>query len=162
MRIGTMAAGLICLAIVGLPASAQDQGKQLVGTWIPESVTVEDAGKKMQPFGPSPKGLFIFDGRRFSITIMRHDLPKMASNNRSTGTVEENQSIVRGSLAYFGTYTVSEADKSFVTHVEGSTFPNWSATDQKRMFQVSGNALTITNPAGSVGGVATVRLKRAQ
>jgi hypothetical protein len=43
------------------------------------------------------------------------DLPKFASGNRLQGSDAENNAIVRGSLAYFGTYTVDEADKTFTT-----------------------------------------------
>jgi len=32
--------------------------------------------------------------------------------------------IVQGSLAYFGTYSVSETDKTITSHIESSTFPN--------------------------------------
>jgi hypothetical protein len=34
--------------------------------------------------------------------------------------------IVQGSLAYFGTYSVSETDKTITSHIESSTFPNWN------------------------------------
>ena len=57
------------------------------------------------------------DGR-FCVIITRSDLPKFASNNRETGTAEENKAIVQGSLAYFGAYSVSEPDKTITSHVE--------------------------------------------
>ena len=55
------------------------------------------------------------DTGHFSVIITRFDLPKFASNNRETGTAEENKAIVQGSLACFGTYSVSETDKSITT-----------------------------------------------
>jgi hypothetical protein len=40
---------------------------------------------------------------RFMITVVRSDLPNFASNNRMRGTPDENNSVVQGSIAYYGT-----------------------------------------------------------
>ncbi len=53
---------------------------------------------------------------------------------------------MQGSIAYFGTYSVSETDKTITTHIESSTFPNWIGTDQKRFFTLSGDELKWTSP----------------
>ena len=64
--------------------------------------------KKIEPFGPAPKGSLIFEPNgRFSITVTRSDLPKFGSGSRVAGTPEENAAIVQGTIAYFGTYSVS-------------------------------------------------------
>ena len=47
-------------------------------------------------------------------------------------------------------------------HVEGSTFPNWDGQDQKRVWTVKGDELSVTNPTASVGGIAYVIWKRAK
>jgi Lipocalin-like domain len=80
-----------------------------------------------------PKGLMIFtaDGR-FSWQLFRSDRPKFASKNRMQGTPEENAADLRGSLAYFGTYSVDEPEKTITTIVEGSTFPNSEGEALKR------------------------------
>jgi hypothetical protein len=131
---------------------AQAQTPSIVGVWTLVSVTVDRDGNKSQPFGPNPKGLLIFerDGH-FSLVAMRNDLPKVASNNRMTGTPSENREIVRGSTAYFGTYTASDADRMFTLHVDGATFPNWVGTDQKRIFTITGDQLRYTNSSRSGG-----------
>ena len=41
---------------------------------------------------------------KFSITVVRSDLSKFASNNRMSGTPDESTEIVQGSITYFGTY----------------------------------------------------------
>jgi Lipocalin-like domain len=92
--------------------------------------------------------------------ITGSNLPKFSSNDRTTGTADENKAVVQGSIAYFGTYMVDEADKSYTTRVEGSTFPNWTGLAQKRTVVISGNNLTITNPAGSGGGTAESKWTR--
>jgi len=64
-------------------------GEDPVGHWTLVSVKYEQDGKTTEPFGPNPKGLFIFDrSGRFVILIFRPDLPKFASNNRDKGTPE--------------------------------------------------------------------------
>src|ERR1700757_3400456 len=94
------------------------------------------------------------------------DPPKFASNNRETGTAEENKAIVQGSLAYFGTYTVSETDKTITTHIESSTFPNWNGADRKTSFKISGDELSVqvvSAPLTTVGtGTASLVWKRAK
>jgi len=126
--------------------------KELVGIWRLVSVTLEEDGKKTDMYGANPQGQAIFaPNGRFSIMFIRSDIPKFASANREAGTSEENKAAVNGSIAYFGTYLVSETDKAITYHLEGSTFPNWRGVDQKRLFKLSGDELTLTNPTPSTG-----------
>jgi lipocalin-like protein len=139
----------------------------LVGTWTLVSITLERDGKKTDFYGPSPQGQVMYDADgRFSVIISRSDLPKFASDNREAGTAEENKAIVQGSLAYFGTYSVSETDKIITTHVESSTFPNWNGIDRKTSFNISGDELStqvVSGPLTSIGtGTAYVVWKRAK
>ena len=104
------------LALSGLAISAgaalAQSAKDLVGTWTLVSVSLDVGGNKSEPFGAAPKGISTYDGTRQSTTIVRADMPKFASNNRSTGTAEENKAAVQGSLAFFGSYTYDEATKT--------------------------------------------------
>ena len=155
----------LLLLAVALPAgdAAGQTAKELVGSWTLVSVSVEQGEKKVEPFGPNPNGSLMLDGSgRFSITVIRAGLPKFASNNRQAGTAEENKAAVQGSLAYFGTYSVSEADRMISMQIEGSTFPNWNGTEQKRLFTLAGDQLTLTNPTGSVGGTTQIVWRRAK
>jgi hypothetical protein len=115
------ALGLI-ISLNSAMAQTKSLKDQLVGTWTLSSA---DA------YGPNPKGSYMFDSNgRFSAILMRNDLSKYASNNRTQGTAAEYKGTVDGSIAYFGTYFVSGTDLDL--HVEGSTFPNWTGTVQKR------------------------------
>jgi Lipocalin-like domain len=149
-----------------LPAASGAQQKtlkeQLVGTWATVSVINTAAnGTKSEPFGPNPKGLLIFESNgRFSLITVRPDLPKFCTNNRATGTADENKAVLQGSIAYFGTYSVNEADKSYTVQVEGATFPNWAGTAQRRGLSISGDELTFVNSAGSAGGSNEAKYKR--
>lgn len=94
---------------------------------------------------------------------MRQGVPKFASKNRTKGTDEENKAAVLGSLAYFGTYTIGEADSSITVKIEASNYPNFAGETQKRVLAFKGDELTVTNPAPSGGGgVATQAWKRAK
>jgi hypothetical protein len=138
--------------------------KQVQGSWTLASLYVEQDGKKIEPFGSQPRGSMILtpDGR-FSIILMRASLPKFAANNRMKGTAEENQAVVQGSLAHYGRYAVaSEKEHTVNLSNEGSTFPNWDGQDQKRVWIVKGDELTVTNPTASVGGVVYAIWKRAK
>ena len=144
---------LSAITALGLALSAgiaaAQSAKDLVGSWTIVSV---DA------YGPNPKGSLIFEANgRYSVQLMRSDLPKYAGNNRTQGTPAEYKATVEGSISYFGTYSVSGTD--LILHVEGSTFPNWTGTDQKRInLSVTGDELKYTNTAPSGGGAAAAAI----
>jgi hypothetical protein len=93
----------------------------------------------------------MFDSNgRFSAILMRRDLPKYTSNSRTQGTPAEYKGTVDGSIAYFGTYSVTGTDLDL--HVEGSTFANWTGTVQKRTnVSVAEDELKYNVPAPSDG-----------
>ena len=94
--------------------SAQQRGglaQQAVGTWAVVSQYVEQDGKRVQPFGESPKGRAMYDDKgRFMLIGHRSDLPKYASNDRMRGTAEEYRAIGQGTIAYYGTHTIDEKE----------------------------------------------------
>jgi hypothetical protein len=156
---------LLCLGIIfpGSYAVGQQTAKinktQLVGTWILTANTTAVG----QPFG-SNDGVAIFEPNgRFSLQLVRADLPKFASNNRGTGTPDENKAVVQGSISYFGTYALNESDGVLTLHIERCSFPNWNGTDQKRTTSsLTAEELKYTNPAASTGGTAELTWKRAK
>jgi len=138
---------ITALGLALLPGNAVAQlAKDVLGTW-----TLVSAG---DAYGPNPRGSLIFEPNgRFSIQLMKNDLPKYASNNRTQGTPAEYKATVEGSLSYFGTYAVSGTDLNL--HIEGSTFPNWVGMDQKRInLSVNADELKYTQPNPSGGGPA--------
>lgn len=149
---------LSAIAALGLAlpvdSAVAQSAKDLVGTW-----TIVSA----EAFGPNPKGVLTFDANgRYSLLLMKPDLPKYASNNRNQGTPEEYKATVQGNISYFGTYSVNGTD--LILRVENSSFPNWNGTEQKRTnLTLTGDELKYTNTAPSVGGPAAVLVwKRAK
>jgi hypothetical protein len=143
-------------------ASAQT-AKDIEGSWQLVSATVSQDGKTRNIFGASPRGVMAFDASgRFIQVIVSADLPKFAAKSREKGTADENQAVVQGSIAFFGTYTVGNAGIVNL-HIEGSTFANMSGSDQKRAIRISGDDLTWANATPAVGsGTAEQMWKRAK
>ena len=138
-------------AVPALQAVAQS-AKELVGTWMLVSITLEQNGKKTDFYGPNPQGQVTYaPNGRVSLIIARSDLPQFASKNRKAGTPEENKAVVQGSIAYFGSYSVNEADKTITFHIESCSFPNWNGIDRKVSFDISGDELHIASPTSSTG-----------
>jgi Lipocalin-like domain len=145
-----------------VPGAVAQTAKDLVGTWTLEADTsTTPDGRTFQPFGQAPQGIAIFDSSgRFAIVISRPDLPKFLSNNRMQGTAKENEAIVHGSIAFFGTYSIT--DGMIVQHIEGGMWPSWVGTDQKRtIMSFAGDEQTWT-AVNSFGGRSELHWKRVK
>ncbi len=145
--------------------TARTAKEQLVGSWTLISLTAGEGADQTLPYGPNPKGSMMVDANgRFMITVVRSDLPKFASDNRMVGTPDENNSIVQGSIAYYGTYTIDEATRVITVKVEGSTFPNFTGGTQTRILSFNDDdEVTYLNPTPSHGGEpAKVTYRRAK
>lgn len=139
---------MICVAwplLCSRAATPQPTTDQFKGTWALVSIRyVSPDGSVIEPFGPHAEGMLVFDGIRFATQVMAANLPKFASNNRMIGTPQEYEAISHGVVAYFGTYTVNQADGIVILHIERSSFPNWEGTDQQRKFEFVGDELRYT------------------
>jgi hypothetical protein len=127
---------VLALALAGSQASAQTKSlrDQIIGTWtLVVAEVVAPDGKKSFPFGETPKGILIFtaDGQ-FAQVHVASDVPKIASNNRLTGTPEEYAAIMRRSISLFGSYTVNEVKKTVTFKIVSSTYPNFAGEAQER------------------------------
>jgi hypothetical protein len=159
---------ITALGLILLPGSAIGQQKslkeQLIGTW--KIVSVDNArpdGSIKQIFGAHPRGIVVFDAYGNTVVVlMRSDRAKFAANNRDLGTPEENKATVQGTHAYFGRYSVNEAEKTLIFHNEGNTFPNQEGIDTKRLISVMGDEFRWTTPDPSVGGRSEAVWKRVK
>src|SRR5207245_126830 len=83
-----------------------------VGAWtmvLCEAVQ-DDGTKGPLVTGNNPAGQYIFTENGYFSFQAAADLPKFASNSRMKTTPEENKAVVEGLIAYYGTYTVNDAD----------------------------------------------------
>jgi lipocalin-like protein len=147
-------------SVVGQPAASDKD--RLVGSWTLFSLTAGEGASQTLPYGSNPKGTMMVDANgHFSLTVLRSDLPKFASNNRMTGTSEQNKA--QGSISYFGTYAIDEATHVITVNIDGSTFPNFAGSAQKRIASFNGDELTYVVPAPSGGGAtAKIMFKRVK
>jgi hypothetical protein len=118
--------------------------------------------QQIDEYGQNPKGVLIFDnGDHYAVIIMRSDLPKIAANRADQGTPQENQAIVAGLVTHFGTYAVDEANKTLISHIEASSFPNNDGNDQRRIIVLlTADELKYGPPTTVTGTKAEVTWKR--
>jgi lipocalin-like protein len=166
MRFIRIAAAL-ALVLTAMPAGAQQKTlrEQIVGTWnfVVAEVVAAD-GKKSFPFGETPTGILIFTaGGQFAQIHVASDVPKIASNNRLTGTPDEYATIMRRSISLFGTYTVNEEKKTVTFKIVSSTYPNFAGEAQERTIdKLTADEFVNTNPNVAGGrGRATNIYKKA-
>lgn len=161
--LGTTALTLVLALLSGSVIAQQKAIKdQLVGAWNVvafERTTPE--GKKILTYGENPKGQIYYgaDGR-FSAIFLRGDLPKVAANNLAQATPEEAKALVAGTLAYAGTYTVDEANKTINMRVEASTFPNLAVAQKRVITSLTANEVKFINPAAADGSKIEGTIRR--
>jgi hypothetical protein len=150
-----------------LPRAAAAQQKtlkeQIVGAWTLVSwVLIRPDGTKNYRFGNNPKGVNMFSPNgRYSLIIMQPDLPKLASNDAMKPTADEAEAIVRGSIAYFGTYEVDEASKTLSMQIDGTTLTNQVGLPQQRTIDsISPEEMRYSNTTAVGGGKIEVVWKR--
>ena len=160
-----LAAALLLATMPGAVAAQQPKTlkEQLIGTWtfVVAEITAAD-GAKSFPFGETPRGILIFtpDGH-FAQIHVASDIPKIASNNRLTGTAEEYKAINQRSLSVFGTFTVDEDKRTVTYQITASTFPNWEGQSQTRTIErLTAEEFMNTNPAVAGGRGAASNLYR--
>jgi len=163
--------GLSTMASLAMPLFAgnafgqqETLAKQLLGTWtLLSHESVRADGSRFRVYGADPKGVAFFGpSGHFIITVMRSDRAKYVIDLPTQGTSEENKGTAQGTITYFGTYSLSEADRSIAIHIEASSFPNWNGADQKRTVAITGDQLTLMARALQTGGHAEVIWKRAK
>src|SRR4051794_35139140 len=158
--------GLAVVALLGGAAAPYQQAAQaqtaqdMVGSWtLVANVNILGDGTRVNVYGANPKGIQIFDsGGHFALITTRPDLPRFGSNNRLTGTAEENAAIVQGSNAFYGTYTV--ADRVLTHKIEGGTWPAWNGTEQQRKIISFAPDEMQWAIVGTVGGKSEVTSRR--
>ena len=107
--------------------------------------------------------IFSSDGR-FSLFQSRSEIPKIAANDRAKATPEEALAIVAGSIAYYGTYTLSEADKTILVKISASTYANLAGGPEQKekiITSLTADELKFTNPRTPAGVTLLTVWRRA-
>jgi hypothetical protein len=159
-----MAAAVMLLP--GNPGAQQSLKEQLLGAWSLVMVIAERPdGSKVEVFGADPKGIIIFTGEGFfSLFQSNAEVPTIAANDRAKATPEEATGVLRASIAYYGTYSVNEGEKTLSVRVDGSTFANLvGGPEQRRIItSITSEELRFTNPRTPAGITLQTVWKRAK
>ena len=162
MKPSAIASAAVAFALAAPCIATAQTAKDLVGTWKNTKNTNMSAdGKTTDVFGPKGTGLAIFsaDGH-FVIVNINPDTPKFAAKARDKGTADENKTAVAGGIGLFGRYSV--VNKEISLKIDGSTYPNWTGTEQKRdLAKYTANQFTwsLTSSLGGKGEVTWTRVK---
>lgn len=130
-----------------LKRSLQDT---LVGTWIQVSLdTVSADGTRRPLYGENAKGMIIYtsDGY-FTLMQASVDLPKLKSGLPSKATPEEAKAVIANSIAYFGKYSLDEADIVLSLDIQASTFANLTGnpSEKRNITSLTDSELKFNRP----------------
>ena len=142
---------VIVLALAPSPGNTVAQQKslkeQLVGAWDLVSCERTTAKGANQPYCVNSIGILIFDASgRYAHMIAARGRPKLTTFNRGDVPAEQYKAVAQGFLANFGTWSVTEGDKTITRHYEAAMLPNYEGTDSKMSLSIVGDELTLVNP----------------
>jgi Lipocalin-like domain len=121
--------------------SAGDSHK-FIGTYRLVAIEQKDDKGQWVPTARSNSlGYILYDPTgHMAAQIMPRDRKKYAANEP---TPDEARAALQGYTAYFGTFTVNEAEKYVIHHREGQLNPG-GEVDAKRFYEFVGNRLILT------------------
>ena len=123
-----------------VPANAR-----FVGTWRLISRTVIHDGKPVKDvvLGDHPIGYIMYDANgHMAVQIMRTD--RTGNMDCSNVPPASSPSACDGYIAYFGTYTLDEINRTVTHHIEGTVFARDVGKKQLRHYEFSGNELRLS------------------
>ncbi|MCW1970624.1 MAG: lipocalin-like domain-containing protein [Anaerolineae bacterium] len=126
------------------------------GTYQLHSATFyKPSGEALHLYGEKPLGMLIYtpDGRMAG-QGMQQDRPPLPRNLQAPAALADYQAILKGYIAYWGTYTLDEAAQTVTHHVLGSLIPNWVGGDQVRHYEVGHGRLILRTPPAVLRGEA--------
>jgi len=162
-----LAIGLVlvsCCVLWGRASAQRKQGarEQIIGAWQLESRTVHKASGEivLDPvLGQQPIGRLFYDASgHMMLQMMRQGRAQVISVPAPQGAASPR--IVLGYDAYFGTFSVNEADATITHHVQGSLFPEDLGKDFRRSFRIEGGTFTLSFTSKSPEGFDVTRTLR--
>ena len=150
---GVMLAMLAGLAARDMPEPAH--GFPLHGTWtLVAADKILPGGALARDYGERPKGRLIVDNQgRYSLQIFKSERTRFAADSKADGSTDEFRSAVMGSSTHYGTVAIDRNAGLIVFSIEGSSFPNWEATVQKRQYKLEGGELSYRVPPRADGSI---------
>jgi hypothetical protein len=134
--------------------------QRIVGAWqlITRSVRRDNGEVLVDPvLGQQPLGRLCYDASGGVMLQMMRMGRTAAIGQPANPEDATNPRVVLGYDAYFGTYTVNEAQGTVTHHVQASLFPEDLGKDFVRPFTLDGDTLTLSFTSPSAGGSTTTR-----
>ncbi len=128
---------------------------RLIGAWRLLSAEFHSSdGKVIYPWGKNATGILVYSDTGYvSAQIMNPDRLEFASCDNLKGTPAETKVAFDGYQAYFGTFELTEGEKTVIHHITGNLFPNAIGIDLKRYYEISGdNRLILSTPPMTLNG----------
>lgn len=127
----------------------------LQGTWtLVAADKVLPGGALTRDYGDDPKGRLIVDHQgRYSLQIFKSERLRFATDSKADGSVDEFKSAVVGGSTHYGLVTIDYKKNLLVFSIEGSSFPNWEGTVQKRQYKIDGQELSYQVPPRTDGSI---------
>ena len=134
----------------------------LQGTWtLVAADKILPGGERTRDYGEHPKGRLVIDGQgRYSLQIFKSERQRFASESKADGSADAFKSAVMGSSTHYGTVTIDEKAGQLVFSIQGSSFPNWEGTTQKRRYTLEGDALRYEVPPRPDGSIPVSEWRR--
>jgi hypothetical protein len=110
-----------------------------------------DDGEVARPFGEHPRGFIIYTADGYmSAIMMSADRPNFAAGDILGGNDDEKLAAFATSSAYAGRWEI--VDGQIIHHLEVTTYPNWTGTDQPRDFELTDTHFTLFPPRMIMNG----------
>jgi hypothetical protein len=125
------------------PARAADR---LVGTWRAVEYARGPDDARQYPFGRPPRGYIVYDATGHVFFQVGRSDDSLPRPNVSWDVADSSAlaRMLRGSAAYFGTYTV-DATRGIVTHhIEGEIPPRRANTEIATPFEIRHDTLALS------------------
>jgi Lipocalin-like domain len=127
---------VITLSLASSRILAQNRSP-VIGTWKLTSYELEfqDTGERRPGLGANPTGYVIFTPEGRIMVYMQ------AAGRKGVSTEAERAAAFQTLIAYTGKYRV-EGD-NWITNVDGAWIPEWVGGEQRRVFTINGDHLTV-------------------
>ncbi len=150
---GALVAMLAGLSARDAPAPTPEFPLQGIWTLVAADKVLPD-GKTTRDYGESPKGRLVVDAKgRYSLQIFKSERLHFAGDSKADGSADEFRSAVMGSSTHYGALTIDQREGVLVFSIEGSSFPNWEGTTQRRQYTLDGSELRYKVPPRADGSI---------
>jgi hypothetical protein len=142
--------------------------QRIVGAWqlATRSVRRDNGEVVLDPvLGQQPLGRLYYDASGGVMLQMMRTGRTAAIGKPANPDDAANPRAVLGYDAYFGTYTINEAEGTVTHRVQASLFPEDLGKDFVRRFTLEGDTLTLSFTSPSAGGskiTRTLTFRRSQ